>query len=517
MGFIDAVLDFLGFKKELDPDVKEANAYAQAIIAELTRMGKVYVKKTKDGNIFQQVRFKPPLKVLPDRVELEVDKRLPYGVGWSELKDPKIVEGLSTVCERVVTVKNERGSGFWYVVRRTKGSSKPNFKFSELRPPAGYNPRKTPLLIPIGRDDNGDQLWRDMEKIYHLLIGGATGMGKTSLLHSIICWLILHAPPTHVKLALIDLKEGLDFSRYNGVPHLVRPVAITPVEAHKTLKWINREISRRGELFREVRAENIETYRQRTGKFLNNIVFVFDEIANLGQLKLMGMPEAESEAWFWLKDGAQRARALGIHFIISTQRPSVKIIDGDIKMNFTARVGLGTATETDSRVILDNNLAHGLDVGDLIYQNRKMRGMELRGPYITADEADKIVDNVIRAHNLDSRQAAKAAELKTAKEKDLINRMLLYAVDELDGSFAVEKLFSRFGAEITLGRLKELARELEDRRILAPARGRKPRSVITTHADFVGYQLSVADKTENSAPDRQNGQPTDNTGGKNEG
>jgi S-DNA-T family DNA segregation ATPase FtsK/SpoIIIE len=145
-------------------------------------------------------------------------------------------------------------------------------------------------------------------------------------------------------------------------------------------------------MFREVNAENIDTYRRRTGQFLNNIVFIFDEITNLG--KLPGKEEAQ--AWFWLRDGAQRARALGIHFIISTQRPSVDVIDGDIKMNFTARIGLGTATDVDSRVILDNNMATGMDIGDLVYQDGANRGVSLRGPYISTDQADQIVRAVIR-------------------------------------------------------------------------------------------------------------------------
>jgi DNA segregation ATPase FtsK/SpoIIIE-like protein len=474
---IGVIKKLLGFG-EPDPAQVEANYFAKAIVRELNRMGKCYVKKTKEQDIFQEVRFKPPLKVLPDRIELEVDAaNLPYGISLSELKDAKIMEGLEAVCKRPVMIKHNRGAGFWYVIRRVNVEKK-IFAYTDLRPPVTYDPTKAPLLIPIGRDDNGNQVWRDMEKIYHLLIGGSTGKGKTSLLHSIICWLIQHAPPTHVQLALIDLKEGLDFHRYNGVPHLVKPVAIQPEAAHELLGWVNEEISRRGKLFLTVNAENIETYRRRTGEFLNNIILIFDEITNLNKLKLLGQPEKETEAWFWLRDGAQRARALGIHFIISTQRPSVKVIDGDIKMNFTARIGLGTATDTDSRVILDNELATGLEIGDLIYQDSGNRGVQLRGPFIKTEQADKIVAAVIKNYGYESRRSAREAELSAQKRQALIERMLAYAVEKLEGRFAIEPLFEAFGKEITAADLKIIARELEEQGILAPAKGPKPRTVV---------------------------------------
>lgn len=452
-------------------------------------MGKCYLKKTKDGNVFQEVRFKPPLKVLPDRVELEVDApNLPYGIGLSELKEAKIVEGIESVLKRPVSVRHSRGAGFWYVVKRID-TVKPNFPYTDLRAPRGYDPDKTPLLLPFGRDDQGDQLWRDLEKIYHVLVGGATGKGKTSLVHSQICWLIRNAHPSRVRLVLVDLKEGLDFSRYNGVPHLLMPVCITAKDAYGALEFIDQEISRRGAMFREVNAENIDTYRRRTGKFLNNIVFVFDEITNLG--KLAG--DEEAQAWFWLRDGAQRARALGIHFIISTQRPSVRVIDGDIKMNFTARVGLGTATDVDSRVILDNDMATGLEIGDLIYQDSGNRGVQLRGPYITADQADQIVASVIRHYRRESFRQAKEAELAEQKRQALIRRLLDYALDHLDGDFSIEKLHPIFSSEATLAELKEIARELEEENILSAAAGRRPRQVI-------GYRLSEADKPGNAGP-----------------
>jgi hypothetical protein len=488
MGIFDALKNLFGLG-EPDPDQIEANQYAAAIVRELNRMGLCYVKKAKEGNIFQQVQFKPPLKVLPDRIELEVDApNLPYGISLSELKESNIVEGLAEVCKRPVMVKHERGSGFWYIVKRVD-ATKVNFPYNDLRPPKSYDPAKTPLLVPIGRDDNGEQLWRDLEQIYHLLIGGSTGKGKTSLLHSIICWLVDHTQPTHVKLVLIDLKEGLDFNRYNGLPHLAMPVCITADQAYEALAWVDAEISRRGEMFRQVHAENIFTYRRRSSEVLNNVVFIFDEITNLGKLS----PEREAEAWFWLRDGAQRARALGIHFIISTQRPSVKVIDGDIKMNFTARVGLGTATDVDSRVILDNNMATGLEIGDLVYQDGSNRGVQLRGPYLKTEQADKIVEKVIHENGHIVRRMARENEIAAQKRKELVKRLLAYAVEKMEGRFSIEELFKVFEGEITLEGLKEIGRELEQLEILTPAKGRKPRTVI-------GYGLSGNKKGGDAGP-----------------
>jgi hypothetical protein len=492
MGLMNAIKNLLGLT-EPDPDQVEANAYALTIVRELNRMGKCYLKHTKDGDIFQEVRFKPPLKVLSDRVELEVDAaNLPYGVSLSELKEPKIIEGIEAICKRPVSVKHERGAGFWYVVSR-QDARKSNFGYIELRPPRGYTPTRTPLLIPIGRDDNGEQIWRDLEKVYHLLIGGATGKGKTSLTHSIICWLLQYTPPSHVQLALIDLKEGLDFSRYNGAPHLARPVAIQPMAAYETLKWVNDEISRRGELFRRVNAENIDTYRKRSGQLLNNIVLIFDEITNLNKLKLIGEPDKLAEAWFYLKDGAQRARALGIHFIISTQRPSVQVIDGDIKMNFTARIGLGTATDVDSRVILDNDMATGLDVGDLVYQDSGNRGLQLRGAYITTDMADAIVRAVIKHYQAKFKEDAHHRDIESLTRQALIERMLNYARQHNDNNFSIDTLYQEFGGEITKDDLRTIAQQLEDEGVLLPASGRKPRTIVV-------YDLSSERQNGNIPP-----------------
>lgn len=501
MSLFQFLLNLLGMG-EPDPDQVEANKYAQAIIKELNRMGKCYVKKSKDGNIFQQVRFKPPLKVLPDRIEFEVDAaNLPYGVSVVELKESKIIEGLMTVLKRPVTVKHQKGAGFWFIVRR-ESTLKPNFLFTDLRPPKSYEPDKTPLVIPIGREDtSGNQVWRDLEQMPHLLIAGATGRGKTSQIHSIVSWLISHTAPDRVQFILIDLKEGLDLSRYNGVPHLIKPVCITAAQAYESLKWVDAEITRRGELFREVLAENIFTYRKRTGQFLNNVVFVFDEITNLGKLP----PEENAEAWFLLRDGSQRARALGIHFIISTQRPSVQVIDGDIKMNFTARIGFGTATGTDSRVILDNNMAEGLDVGDLVYQDGGTRGVLLRGPYIKTDQADQMVREVIKQHDHNTRRAQREAELEERKRQLLTQRMLKYATDEKEGRFSVEAIYERFGNEITMDDLKDLAKELETNGVLTPAAGPNPRMVVGCRMSDVVEMSFDADKGDVLEPKNGNG------------
>ncbi len=502
MNLFQSLLNLLGLG-EPDPDQIEANNYAQAIVKELNRMGKCYVKKTKDGDIFQQVRFKPPLKVLPDRIEFEVDAaNLPYGVSVVELKESKIIEGLTTILKRPVTVKHNRGAGFWYVIKRADINLKPNFPYADLRPPKSYDPAKTPLVIPIGRDDTtGNQTWRDLEQMPHLLIAGATGRGKTSQIHTIVSWLIQHAAPDRVQLILIDLKEGLDLTRYNGIPHLVKPVCITADEAYQSLKWVDAEITRRGALFREVLAENIFTYRKRTGQFLNNVVFVFDEITNLGKLP----PEENADAWFFLRDGAQRARALGIHFIISTQRPSVDVIDGDIKMNFTARIGFGTATGTDSRVILDNNMAEGLDVGDLAYQDGGTRGVLLRGPYIKTEQADQMVREVIRQHDHNTRRAQREAELEAQKRQHLAQRMLKYATDEKEGRFSVETLFERFGNEITMDDLKALAKELEENGVLSPAAGPNPRMVVGCRMSDDVEMSEAAQKGDNLNPKNGNG------------
>jgi len=478
---INGILQTLGLYTPPDPDVEEANYYAQAIKQELTRKGICYTRKYKDGgNVLETVEFAEPIHLFPDRVEIEVNK-LPYGYSYKDLKKEEVPENLSTALKRVVEFRHSRGNAFIFIVRRHMNNSKVNFNYVDLQPPKGYDPIKTPLLIPIGRDEMGNQIWDNMETFPHLLIGGMTGGGKSFESHAICCWLLSHTDPEQIKFVMVDLKDGVEFSRYNKIPHLLFPVAYRHEDAFERFQWLNDEISKRADLFRDYGANNISTYIKRSGKKIHRVVFLIEEFANIQ----MFPPEQKQIAFSCIRDGAQRARSFGIHLLAVTQRPSVQIIDGDTRMNFPARMAFRMATPIDSRVILANDLASkNLMIGDFVYQSEKVRDVTLRGVYfkpINGDEmaqVDKIISEVIFKHESSTERQEKEAEAEENRREELIGRMLKFAVEQNEGAFQSQKLYEQFKNEVTLHAVRNISKELEKEGRLSKPKGKKSRQVV---------------------------------------
>ena len=481
MSFFSALLNLFA-KPEPDPEVLEANQYARAIIAELNRKGICYVRKYKDGGQeLETVNFGKKLRFLPDRVELEVAK-VPYGWDYKDLKKPEVLENLSTALRREVEVRHGKGEGFVFVVRRFKINAKANFKFTDLKPPASYNAKKTPLFIPIGRDENGRQIWDDLALFPHCLVGGTTGGGKSFETHGVLCWIISNADPQDVQMVIVDLKDGVEFKRYTGIPHLLFPVAYDHDSAYERLMWINQEIERRAELFRTYDANNLDTYLIRSGKFLPRVLFVIEEFANIAMFQ-----DEEKREWAYrfIKDGAQRARSFGIHFWAVTQRPSVKVIDGDTRMNFPVRLAFRMASDIDSRVILGNDLAaQGLMIGDFVFQSEKVRDVTLRGIYFEPVNGDemKAVDDLIKQVKLDYHLETETKQQRLTFEQEqrehLINEMLQFSREKLDGEFPVKRIWEAFKERISSPKTEDLARELEQKGILSAARNGTVRKVL---------------------------------------
>jgi len=468
--------------RQIDPEVKEANEFAKDIIKELNRKGICYLRKYKDGGeVLEQVSFASPLRVLPDRIELEV-KKVPYGYDYKDLKKPEVLENLSTALRREVEVRHGKGAGFIFVVRRLAINAKANFKYSDLKPPASYNPKKTPLLIPVGRDENGEQIWLNMADAPHVLVGGTTGGGKSQETHAIISWLASHVSPEEVGMVFVDLKDGVEFKRWDGIPHLLFPVAYNHDAAFERFMWINQEIESRAELFRAYGANNVETYKVRSGKPLKRIVFVIEEFANIAMFE---DPDKREMGYKFIKDGAQRARSFGIHFWAVTQRPSVKVIDGDTRMNFPVRLAFRMASDIDSRVILGNDLAaQGLMIGDFVFQSEKVRDVTLRGIYFEPVNGDemKAVDDLIKQVKLDYHLETETKQQRLTFEQEqrehLINEMLQFSREKLDGEFPVKRIWEAFKERISSPKTEDLARELEQKGILSAARNGTVRKVL---------------------------------------
>jgi len=249
----------------------------------------------------------------------------------------------------------------------------------------------TPLAIPLGRDVSGAAFVADLATMPHLLIAGTTGSGKSVCITAMVVSLVMNNPPDRVGLVMLDPKM-VELTRFNGLPHLLGPVETDMERIVGVLRWATREMDRRYKLLEVEAARNIEAYNRALGKrrkaeHLPYIVIVIDEIGDL----MLSRPEEVERTITRL---AQMARAVGMHLVIATQRPSVDIITGLIKANFPARISFAVASGIDSRVILDTVGAETLmGRGDMLYLASDAAGPQrLQGCFVSDEELDRVVN-----------------------------------------------------------------------------------------------------------------------------
>ena len=252
------------------------------------------------------------------------------------------------------------------------------------------------LVVPLGKDVNGQVIYAELNKMPHLLIAGATGSGKSVCVNTIISSILMRAKPDEVKLILVDPKK-VELSNYNGVPHLLAPVVTDPKKAAATLRETVSEMERRYDLFAGANVRKIETYNQYVEKKnqendaehqlekLPYIVVILDEVADL-------MMVASKDVEDCIMRIAQLARAAGIHLIVATQRPSTDIITGVIKANIPSRIAFAVSSSIDSRTILDCTGAEKLlGKGDMLFlpmgSNSPIR---VQGAYVDDSEVEAI-------------------------------------------------------------------------------------------------------------------------------
>jgi len=248
---------------------------------------------------------------------------------------------------------------------------------------------KARLPIALGEDVKGKPVVADLARMPHLLIAGATGTGKSVCINSIVgCLLLTHTPET-LRLLMIDPKM-VELSIYNGVPHLLSPVVTELDRAAGVLFWAVKEMERRYQLLSKAKARDLERYnailRKQSQEVLPYVVIVVDEMADL----MMAAPEEVEKHICRL---AQMSRAVGIHLLVATQRPSVDVITGLIKANFPSRIAFAVTSQTDSRVILDTPGAERLlGRGDMLYMAPDASKLDrLQGTWLHDDETSRIV------------------------------------------------------------------------------------------------------------------------------
>lgn len=288
-----------------------------------------------------------------------------------------------------------------------------------------------PLAVPLGRDVSGSPIVVDLARMPHLLIAGTTGSGKSVSITSMITALLMNNTPDDLQLILLDPKM-VELMRFNGVPHLVGPVETDIDRIIGVLHWSTQEMDRRYEKLEEASARNIESYNRKLGAEFAHIrmpyiVVFIDEIGDM----MLSMPDETESAICRL---AQMARAVGIHLVMATQRPSTDIITGLIKANFPARMSFAVASSVDSRVILDTPGAeHLLGNGDMLFlASDAATPQRVQSAFLTDDDLEAVV-SYWETHYEDAIEAGEAEPPPRLPpwERGLTRREVLAQTDEL--------------------------------------------------------------------------------------
>lgn len=249
-----------------------------------------------------------------------------------------------------------------------------------------WRDRTSNLTFAVGKDVSGKPAIADLTRMPHLLVAGATGSGKSVCLNTLLMSLLYANGPDDLKLILVDPKR-VELPAYNGIPHLIVPVITDVEKTVNALKWALREMDRRFDVLSNFGAKDLASYNQRAEERIPNIIIIVDELADL---MMTAMTEVEGA----IVRLAQMSRAVGIHLVLATQRPSVDVITGLIKANIPARVAFAVASQTDSRTILDQMGAEKLlGRGDMLFVTAEMSmPRRLQGAFIADDEIKRVVD-----------------------------------------------------------------------------------------------------------------------------
>ncbi len=259
-------------------------------------------------------------------------------------------------------------------------------RLREVMQTAQFVDHKSKLALALGRDVAGNPLVVDLANMPHLLVAGATGTGKSVAINSLLVSLLYRNTPQDVKFIVIDPKR-VEMTPYNGIPHLLTPVVTDHDKAVNSLKWAVAEMDRRYRLLSESHKRNISEYNESSELSMHYIVILVDELADL-----MSVAQADVEAA--IVRLAQMARAVGIHLVLATQRPSVEIITGLIKANITSRIAFAVASQIDSRTILDSAGAEKLlGKGDMLFTSAEYnKPKRVQGAFIGEKEVKRVVD-----------------------------------------------------------------------------------------------------------------------------
>lgn len=344
--------------------------------------------------------------------------------------------------------------------------------------------KKSKLAVTLGLDVSGKPVIADIGKMPHVLIAGQTGSGKSVCVNTFLASILFRASPSEVKFIMVDPKR-VELTGYNDIPHLLSPVIVDSDKVLSALRWLTREMDRRYELFAQAGARNIDTYNEMSGfQALPYIVLLIDELADVMLLSPVEVEDAITRI-------AQMSRAVGIHMVLATQRPSVNVITGLIKANIPTRIAFAVSSQIDSRVIMDTQGAEKLlGKGDMLFlPPDQAKPSRIQGAFVNDEEIKKLVTFIknqgVPVQYTDEvttqTKSGKSAIPGVSGETDNLFAEAVKAVCQYDRASA--SLLQR-RLSIGYARAARVIDQLQDAGVIAPSDGSsKPREVLIKNAE----------------------------------
>jgi len=379
----------------------------------------------------------------------------------------------------------------------------------EILEDQAFKDRKNNLFVVLGKDVAGTAWLYDLTKMPHLLVAGATNSGKSVCLNAIIVSLLYQNNPEDLRFIMVDPKR-VELPTYNGIPHLLTPVITDVNKTINALKWCLNEMERRYDLLNKAGKRNIQSYNQAAKERLPYIVFVIDELADF----MMTSGKEMEAAIIRL---AQMSRAIGIHLILATQRPSVDVITGLIKANVPTRIAFSVASLVDSKTILDSSGAEKLlGQGDMLFSSAEFsKPKRIQGAYLSDGEINDVVNYI-------KDKCGPAEYLEGVTDRQKVGGNAGVGLDGTHGDEdelfeAAKELIVKAGKASTsmlqrrlsigYGRAAKILDMLEEARIIGPSNGAKPREVLISQEEYEaesGEMISgipIHDRKNSSRPD----------------
>ncbi len=441
------------YRKDLRRELKrEAKYYVPVVINAAARLGiDHYLRRSSQPGLAEaMLTGKGPRETLrvievranEDALYIRIDPtRLPYRISIADLSNQEVIDTLSMACQRTVQFHADPRSGVWYVINRDDAvRAIPRlFRYQDAWQYIVESEKERrkpypPLFFIAGVSENGKIVTGDLERMRHILTAGVTGSGKSVMVNTILCTLLLRNNPENLRIWAFDMKGGIELHDYRNVPHLERLVE-EPEEMAKSLAELHVEVERRQQQIRGV-ARDITGYnyqaRKRGKPLMPYLILIIDELADVMLLESL---RRGAQIRTYLSRILAKGRACGVFVLLSTQSPNKSVVTPLIKNNVPAKIAFSCSTITHSLVVIDSKLAHGLTPRGRAILNEGGVNVEIQAPLITSREIKRVVKWVTKRYS---------EPVPERKERSLADEILQYGLDNLGGALPRRQLWDYF-------------------------------------------------------------------------